>query len=61
MIDDIITRERGIEAEAQARYDAQLHIVMAWADFKLWCRQENKKACFGSTLKEYVRIKGVKA
>ena len=61
MVEDIITRDRGIEAEAQARYDERIQSGTEWHDFKAWCRQENKKACFGSTLQEYVKRMGVKA
>jgi len=60
-MDDLITRERGIEAEAQAQFDERIQHGTEWVDFHAWCRQENKKACFGSTLAEYVKRMGVKA
>ena len=61
MVDDIITRDRGIEAEAQSRYIERIQRGSEWQAFADWCRKENKKACFGSTLKEYVKRMEVKA
>jgi len=54
MIDDIITRERGIEAEAQMNLDKRLSVGEEWQSFFAWCNSNGKKPSLGATVNEYI-------
>lgn len=60
MIDDILTRERDIEAEASQRADDIRKRNQDIDDFKKWCDENGKKPSLGAAVAQYIR-KEVKA